>query len=106
MAELRTGDGRKLPPLLRAELDRLRRRLVLTLELIRELETERDEALTATPRRREPRRSQPCSVSAALDQTLPPYWCARCSTDRCQPPTTCQLRRHCTDESSRRHEAA
>ncbi len=33
MAELRTGDGRALPPLLQAELDRLRRRLVLTLEL-------------------------------------------------------------------------
>src|SRR6201986_1848140 len=49
MAELRTGDGRKLPPLLRAELDRLRRRLLLTLELIREMEAERDEALTATP---------------------------------------------------------
>jgi transposase len=49
MAELRTGDGRTLPPLLHAELDRLRRRLVLTLELIRELETERDGALTATP---------------------------------------------------------
>src|SRR6478735_7442193 len=48
MAELRTGDGRKLPPLLRAELERLRRRLVLTLELIREMETERDEALTVT----------------------------------------------------------
>jgi hypothetical protein len=31
---LRTGNGRALPPLLRAELDRLRRRLVLALELI------------------------------------------------------------------------
>jgi transposase len=49
IAELRTGDGRKLPPLLRAELDRLRRRLVLTLELIREMEAEREEALTVTP---------------------------------------------------------
>lgn len=47
MAELRTGDGRTLPPLLRAELDRLRRRLVLVLELIRELETERAAALAA-----------------------------------------------------------
>ena len=37
MAELRTGDGRTLPPLLRAELDRQRRRLVFALELIREL---------------------------------------------------------------------
>ena len=31
LAALRTGDGRPLPPHLRAELDRLRRRLVLTL---------------------------------------------------------------------------
>src|SRR3954454_12512896 len=47
MAELRTGDGRALPPLLRTELNRLRRRLVLILELIRELEAERAEALAA-----------------------------------------------------------
>jgi len=40
---LRTGDGRKIPHHLRAELDRLRRRLVLTLELIREVEAERDQ---------------------------------------------------------------
>src|SRR3954470_2902746 len=33
MAELRTGDGRALPPLLRTELNRLRRRLILILEL-------------------------------------------------------------------------
>ena len=44
---LRTGDGRGLPTHLRAELNRLRRRLVLTLELIREIETERAECLTA-----------------------------------------------------------
>ena len=48
MAELRTGDGRALPPLLRAELERLRRRLVLVLELIREVEAERARALAAT----------------------------------------------------------
>jgi transposase len=48
MAELRTGDGRALPPLLRSELDRLRRRLVLALELIRELEAERASALSAS----------------------------------------------------------
>ena len=42
---LRTGDGRALPPLLRAELDRLRRRLVLVRELIQELETDRAQAL-------------------------------------------------------------
>src|SRR4051812_39493273 len=58
MAELRTGDGRALPPLLRTELNRLRRRLILILELIRELEAERAEALaeaaawnTAQPQR-------------------------------------------------------
>src|SRR5260370_20543983 len=38
IAKLRTGDGRALPSLLRVELDRLRRRLVLALELIREVE--------------------------------------------------------------------
>jgi transposase len=47
LAELRTGDGRALPPLLRAELDRLQRRLVLVLELIREVEAERAAALVA-----------------------------------------------------------
>ena len=45
---LRTGDGRALPSLLRVELDRLRRRLVLALELIREVEAERAEALAVT----------------------------------------------------------
>ena len=44
MAALRTGDGRVLPPLLRSELNRLRRRLVLVLELIRELEAERTQS--------------------------------------------------------------
>jgi len=47
MAELRTGDGRALPPLLRTELNRLRRQLVLILELIRELEAEQAAAIEA-----------------------------------------------------------
>jgi transposase len=47
MAALRTGDGRELPVHLRAELDRLRRRLVLTLEMIGEVEAERAAALAA-----------------------------------------------------------
>jgi transposase len=45
VAELRTGDGRALGPRLLAELDRLRRRLVFVLELIRDLETDRARAL-------------------------------------------------------------
>lgn len=45
MAVLRTGEGRAVGPSLRAELDRLRRRLVLTLELIGELEADRTEAV-------------------------------------------------------------
>jgi transposase len=45
VAALRTGDGRALPQLLRTELDRLRRRLVLVWELIRELEADRAKAL-------------------------------------------------------------
>jgi transposase len=48
VAELRTGDGRALPQLLRTELDRLRRRLTLVLELIRELEADRAKILEET----------------------------------------------------------
>jgi transposase len=47
IAKLRTGDGRALPCLMQAELNRLRRRLVLILELIREMEAERAKALAA-----------------------------------------------------------
>lgn len=43
--EMRTGDDRPMPPLLRAEVDRLRRRLVMTLEMIREVEAEREQGL-------------------------------------------------------------
>lgn len=46
---LQTGDGRPMPRHLLSELHRLRRRLVLTMELIREADTERAEMLAATP---------------------------------------------------------
>ena len=46
---MRTADGRELPPCLRAELDRLKRRLALARDLIRELETERASALEDAP---------------------------------------------------------
>jgi transposase len=49
LAALRAGDGREIPRHLRAELDRLRRRLVMTLTLIREVEAERDAAGEAEP---------------------------------------------------------
>jgi transposase len=49
LSGLRTGDGRELPSHLRAELNRLRRRLILTLELIREIETERAESMATGP---------------------------------------------------------
>lgn len=49
LAKLRTGDGRELPPHLRAEIDRLKRRLTLTLEMIRELDGERTAASDADP---------------------------------------------------------
>lgn len=49
LAVLRTGDGREIPRHLQAELDRLRRRLIMTLELIREVETERDQAAKTKP---------------------------------------------------------
>jgi transposase len=47
LAALRTADGRALPPHLRREIERLKRRLVLTRELIREIEAERGAALAA-----------------------------------------------------------
>lgn len=47
LAALRTADGRALPPHLRREIERLKRRLVLVRELIREIEAERAAALAA-----------------------------------------------------------
>ena len=47
MRALGTGDGRPLPTPLVAELNRLRRRLSLTLEMIRELDAVREQALEA-----------------------------------------------------------
>jgi len=49
LVAIRTGDGRALATHLRAELNRLRRRLVMVLELIREVEAERDKAAGADP---------------------------------------------------------
>jgi transposase len=49
MAALRTGDGREIPDHLAAELGRLRRRLVLTRDLIRELDEQREAFLAAAP---------------------------------------------------------
>lgn len=49
LVSLQTADGRALPPHLRAELDRLRRRLGLTLELIREIEAEQAREAAAAP---------------------------------------------------------
>ncbi len=42
---MRSGDGRPIPPRRSAEANRLRRRLVMTLEMIREGEAEREQAL-------------------------------------------------------------
>lgn len=44
---IQTGDGRSIPPFLKAELNRLRRRLVITLDMIREVEAERQQAIEA-----------------------------------------------------------
>ena len=62
LAVLRTGDGREIPRHLRAELDRLRRRLVMTSELIREVEAERDQAAKTKPQ------DQACQKIAALSR--------------------------------------
>jgi transposase len=46
---LQTGDGRAMPAHLLAELHRLRRRLILTMELIREIDAERAALQAAAP---------------------------------------------------------
>ena len=78
MTALRTGDGRALPTQLRAELDRLRRRFVLTLEMIREVEAERAAALAAEPQ------DDSCRTIAALCRRRrrgTPAWTGRpCAT--------------------------
>ncbi|WP_373486554.1 IS110 family transposase [Blastomonas sp.] len=49
LAALKTGDGRPLPPRLAAEINRLRRRLGLILDLIREVDAERAEIIATSP---------------------------------------------------------
>ena len=60
LSVLRTGDGREMPRHLGAELDRLHRRLVMILELIREVEAERDQVAEIKPQ------DQNCRKIAAL----------------------------------------
>src|ERR1700704_3349901 len=60
LSVLRTGDEREMPRHLRAELDRLNRRLVMILELIREVEAERDQVAEIKPQ------DQNCRKIAAL----------------------------------------
>ena len=79
LAVLRTGDGREMPSHLRVELDHLRRRLVLTLELIREVEAERDEAATTKPQERPAARLPLCVASGVSAKTSRPCSHARYS---------------------------
>lgn len=65
VAGLRTGDGRAIPHRLRAELDRLRRQLVLILSLIREVDAERAWPARGSPRSRSTARSLRCAASEA-----------------------------------------
>ena len=75
LAVLRTGDGREIPRHLRAELDRLRRRLVMTLELIREVEAKRDEAAKTKPQDQACHKIAAPLASGVLARTSPP--CSR-----------------------------
>ena len=99
LSVLRTGDGREMPRHLRAELDRLRRRLVMILELIREVEAERDQAWPRPSRKIRPvARSPLCRCIRGLGREL----CRRAHTRGVlsvirQPPTDRKLRRHHAD---------
>ena len=68
LAASRTGDGREIPRHLRAELDRLRRRLVMTSELIREVEAERDQQLARHGHNGDP----PCAPGQRADPLAEP----------------------------------
>ena len=72
LAVLRTGDGREIPHHLRAELDRLRRRLVMTLELIREVEASATRRQKPSRRIRRATRSPRSVASGVLARTSPP----------------------------------
>jgi transposase len=76
---LRTGDGRPLPPCLKAELDRLRRRLLMTLDMIREVEAAREQTMEAhdSPANQT---VKDYANSRALATTFRPFWRRRCST--------------------------
>ena len=56
--ELRTGDGRPLPPHLKAQISRELDRLELLIEQIKAVETERDALLAATAKTEQPRAPQ------------------------------------------------
>ena len=92
--------------MLRAELDRLRRRLVLALELIREVEAERAAALAAIrTTTRWPARSRPSSRIRGIGENFAAVLGARGALPHLrQPPSARQLRRHRADAlPERRH---
>ena len=74
LAVLRTGDGREIPRHL-SELDRLRRRLVMTSELIREVEAERDQAAKTKPQDQACHKIALSPASGVSARTSPP--CSR-----------------------------
>jgi len=71
---MRTGDGRALPPHLLAELDRLRRRLALTMALIPRSMPSGQRRSQRRPTRPRRRRSRRFSASAASARISPPCW--------------------------------
>lgn len=74
LAALRTGDGRPKPPRLLAELHRRRRRLVLTMELIREVTPSAAMRLRPRPMKLYPRKLPHCAARAASARTSRLYW--------------------------------
>lgn len=103
LAALQTGDGRPLPKPLLGEIDRLRRRLVLTMGLIRELDAERDTALEAAPDDAACQKiislRRICGIGENFAAVLVREVLYR---PFCQPQAACQLRRPDTDAVSER----
>ena len=83
LAELRTGNGRALPPCLRREIEREFLRLELVLEQIVAVEAERDTAVRRQPPMKPTQPRWRCSPSSAASApNWRPCWCAR----RCTVP--------------------
>ena len=81
LEELQTGDGRPLPPHLKAQVNRELDRLELLLKQIKAVEAERDALLAAAHTSHAGAGGDVAGHRRALDQSSPPYFGRKGSSD-------------------------